>query len=165
MPEQPQAEFYTGGVDSLRYALRVYSPAVDEGLVMDSWKKVIRPSPPFSLMQYRDVALHKTTIRDLVDRCPPVMACHKDHPEQVFGWICAEQAIDPRPDAEHDLQVLHMVYVRGGWRQMKIGTNLMRCSFPALGKRPVYYTHITKMSRYHVHRWLLVYNPYLVVNP
>lgn len=139
---------------------RPYDAATDQGLVMSSWSKHIRRREPFRAMDGPEFRRHvRRVLGHLVERARPIMACEPGHPEQVYGWICAE-LLD---DGDDQMQVLHMLYVRRPWRRWRIGTRLLRGAFPDVGERPIYCTHPSGGARHLAKRWKLRPDPYLVL--
>ena len=146
---------------TFRMGMRPYNPATDIGVVLDPWRKQLESIPQRSLhprifkMSAEDRQHHvDDVILPLVLRCPPLMACDLDYPTQVFGWLCGEH--------QDDRQVLHFLYVRNMWRKQGVATQLLRYTFPKLGRETLYMTHPTQMMRHHLERWCLQFNPYLV---
>ena len=134
--------------------VRPYQPELDAGLVMDSWAHQIRPCAPFRSMAPAEFADHRELIRRLITRHPPVVACHGEHPAQVYGWCCGDPS----------RRVLFMVYTRSTWRQQSVATHLLEHLYKTIGSDPLYLTHETPAARYHRKRWALRHNPYLVVS-
>lgn len=134
--------------------IRPYQPGLDQALILDSWGHQIRPCPPFRGMTAAEFAGHRELIRRLIDRHPPVVACHGDHPHQVYGWACGEPA----------RRILHMIYTRSTWRVLRVATTLLAHLYETIGSEPLYLTHETPSTRYYRKRWQLKHNPYLVVS-
>ena len=96
------------------------------GFVYDSWTRAVArdsiwqplvgkrgvartPVPPSLSLYYHDITLKK-----LLPKCTLLGACDPDDLDVILGYICYE------PD------VLHFVYVKGGFRRMGIGSRLLR---------------------------------------
>ena len=126
----------------------------DIDLVVKRWMAHIRKLHPFSEMSKEEFDDHKELLARLITRAPPIIACEPEHPEQAFGWICGEHV--------GKKAVLHFVYVRKTWRRLGLATQLMKITFPALGKETVYITHPSRSLSYHRDRWMLKFNPYMV---
>ena len=95
------------------------------GFIYDSWTRAVArdsiwqpnvgkrgvartPVPPSLSLYYHDITLKK-----LLPKCTLLAACDPDDLDVILGYICFE------PD------VLHFVYVKGGFRRMGIGNGLM----------------------------------------
>ena len=95
------------------------------GFVYDSWTRAVArdsiwhpnvgkrgvartPVPPSLSLHYHDITLKK-----LLPKCTLLSACDPDDVDVILGYICFE------PD------VLHFVYVKGGFRRMGIGGRLL----------------------------------------
>lgn len=128
----------------------------DEHLILDSWWnqalafEPLRALPPPLRLAYRSTLLR--TAR----RCGAGVACHPEHPEQIYGWICAE--------ALNGEDILHQVYVRSTFREDGIGTDLMRAAFPRFGKNRICCTHIGSAFSYRREPWKLVHVPGLMID-
>lgn len=146
----------TVGDSGLVCALRDFAGAEDEGLVYNAWCEQVRRVKPFSEMDPAAFRSHKKrVIESLVSRCGVKLACHMEYPDQVFGYIVSEnQSGDP---------VLHMVYVKGPFRNAGLGSWLMESAFPEFRKREVFFTHPTRASRHFEDKWKLVYAPHRVL--
>lgn len=132
--------------------LRSYLPETDQALILDSWCEQARAVQPVRGLDGGGRQAHREVVQRLVERAPPLVACHPQHPAQIYGWACAQ----PRR------RLLHMVYVRSAWRQQGVATRLMQELFSELGTTPIYLTHHTRAAPYHHERWQLQYAPHLV---
>ena len=156
--------------------LRRFDPRVDLQLVKNSWCKQIRPPrgngrpckvQPFSYMTPEEFARHSLLIDSLLYQASTWVACSDDCPEQAFGYVCGDN--QTHPDGHH-VQVLHMVYVRSGWRRRGIADKLLIRLYPHFREQPIYYTHSVKAERavprawrQVVQTWKLRYNPYNII--
>jgi hypothetical protein len=137
----------------VQVVFRAFEPKEDRGVVLANWVRQIRAMKPFDRMDPSEFQRHKDcVIEPIVARCTPVMAAHPDDTNQVFGWVCGEVK-------DYD-QILHFIYVRGVFRRFGFGNALMRVQFPALGKRPLYYTHRTNAMKHFVDKWQAKWDPY-----
>lgn len=128
--------------------LRPYAPG-DEALVYSSWINQVRNCAPLAGQDPRE---HRRVVAALLDRCPPVVACHPDCPDQVYGYVCAEP-----PNA------LHFVYVRNTWRRFGIGSMLVGHVLPGFKEQTTYVTHNTRAVPHLRLPWRLAFNPYKVM--
>ena len=95
------------------------------GFIYDSWTRAVArdsiwqpnvgkrgvartPVPPSLSLYYHDITLKK-----LLPKCTLLAACDPDDLDVILGYVCYE------PD------VLHFVYVKGGFRRLGIGNRLM----------------------------------------
>jgi GNAT superfamily N-acetyltransferase len=137
---------------ALTMMVRTYVLRVDEGLVLASWARQIRKLPPFRQVSGEEFKAHTLRLERLLQRCPPVIACEPKHPEQVFGWVCAELQGDDR--------VLHFVYVRNTWRRKGIARYLLELSFAGrMGEQDILYTHRGRSTPHLETKWRLRYEP------
>lgn len=165
------------GSPPLPLRLRELEPQTDLGLILDSWCGTCRPPrtdapkgvQPFTSMSRQEWEEHRELIGSLLGRCGALVACHPEHPEQIFGWSCAE--VQPTGRGRR-IQVLHMAYTRATWRRCGVAGRLLAAQLPAFRAKPLYLTHEPKIRRHHPRawgvlagHWLLIWNPYLIVYP
>lgn len=133
--------------------IRPFNGRVDIACVFNTWCNHIRRSPPFDRMDPEEFRRHKRTVLEaLVARDETIVACHEDHEDQIFGYLCGYP----------ERNVVHFVFVKEWARRRAIATALLKSMFPWFGKRKIYYTHQTKASKYLEPKWMMQYNPYLV---
>lgn len=76
----------------------------------------------------------------------------------ICGYLVGEQVAP----------ILHMVYVRDGYRTKPrqppwhVATNLLRAAFPAWPKQGIWYSQHTAAMRHLAAKWNATYNPFLV---
>ena len=139
--------------DVVQVTYRKFDADMYRGIVIAPWVRQIRSMKPFDKMPPDDFKRHKDmVIGGLIDRCSPVMACHPDASDQVFGWVCGE--------LQGEDQVLHFCYVRSAFRRFGIGNALMRRCFPKLGEDPLYFTHRTPAMKHFMDKWRARWDPY-----
>jgi hypothetical protein len=101
--------------------------------------------------QFRE---HKAAVIEvLVARCAPAIACHTEHDDQIFSWICADS----------DRNTLHFLFTKEWARENGIAKSLLLHMFPWFGDRSIWYTHKSKASRFLQDKWKMQYNPYKVM--
>lgn len=150
------------------FALIRPAHAADVPFILDSWLNSFRHAyhtrgmdGPVYFQEQRRV------VETLLRRCSVLVACDSGEPSSVWGYAVGEE-ID-------SYLVVHFVYVRAGFQDHGIGTDLMK-AFLAASPHTValVYTHQTKAGR----RWAekmapraperngapvpVVYNPYLM---
>ena len=137
------------------------------GFIYDSWTRAVArdsiwhpnvgkrgvartPVPPSLSLYYHDITLKK-----LLPKCTLLAACDPDDLDVILGYVCYE------PD------VLHFVYVKGGFRRLGIGNRLMdevfrRCNgcWRQIEDSPVVVSHRTEhlFKCWPEVKWL--WNPY-----
>jgi len=138
------------------YVIRDFVPGDDDPLVFDSWMKACTMSgDPRFRWPLEARKLHRALIAELLRECPAKVAAHPEHATVLYGWICGGLT-------DSGLQVLHMIFVRKGWREHGIGTALLKTLFPALGEREIYYTHRTQGARRMEKKLQGIWYPYLL---
>lgn len=139
------------------YEIRDYDGETDDCLVFDSWTKACRFSCVPQLRWPGEMRrIHRQLISDLLANCPAKVAAIPGNPRVIYGWGCGGLL----PDS--GLQVLHMLYVRAGWRERGIGTALLKSLLPAVGDSEIYYTHRTQGALKWGKRHKGIWNPYLL---
>jgi GNAT superfamily N-acetyltransferase len=112
------------------------------GFIYDSWTRAVArdsiwqplvgkrgvartPVPPSLSLYYHDITLKK-----LLPKCTLLGACDPDDLDVILGYVCYEPAVSWEvPSLLSGLKwrdVLHFVYVKGGFRRMGIGSRLLR---------------------------------------
>lgn len=162
LPKVAIAELKSDG-DVFEMGYRKYSEQTDQGLVLHSWVRKAMSCPPFTQnrqagsqgMTSEEVNDHKNrVILDIIKRSPPVIACHPDHPEQIFGYCASED--------QGETPVLHFIYVRDPFRRVGIATQLLKVCLPGLKSNKGYYTHNTLSMRYLAPKWNVSWDPFRV---
>ncbi len=133
----------------------------DAGVVVGPWMAQLRDLPLseparaiFRRMGEAGWDRQHGLVERIVAGCPPLLAVHPDHHEQVFGWICGELA--------GGCQVLHQLYVRNMWRRRRVATRLLAELFGAgVGALPIFYSHPGKATQLLRQKWRLAFHPYL----
>lgn len=128
----------------------------DDGLIFKTWIDSLKHHPPWREMTFADfrVGQHAKIERTLCrSKIEARIAAHPSG-EPKYGWICTE------PYREGI--ILHYVYVRSGYRQSGIASQLLEASGVDIGTTPIICTAWTKSLSYHKHRWNLTFNPFIL---
>jgi hypothetical protein len=139
--------------EAFTFGVRKYDPDTDAELVLKTWRREIRATRPIRNWIAGEQRRHMSAVVEpMLERCPPMMACHPDHPMQVFAFCCAEyQGADA---------VLHFIYERRYWRSISVGERLLRLCLPSAGKQRLYYTHKTLWMRHISSKYAGQWDPY-----
>jgi GNAT superfamily N-acetyltransferase len=138
----------------IQVGVRGYMPGDDDGIIYAPWCNHIRRSGPFAAFTPQEFREHKKGLLErLVASHGVTVACHKDLPQVVHGWVCG--------DAER--RVCHFVYVKDDFRERGIARALLEFEFPALGEHTHYYTHKSRQAPGLADRMGFIYNPYMVM--
>lgn len=127
----------------------------DANFVLNSWLKSYREAPAVSPVppQYYFEGQQRL-IAGLAETAQILIACDRDDPGQIFGWICYEQGLEGSI-------ILHFLYVKHRYR----GFGVAKLLIGEAGWLPgahMWATHLTRsghslMQKLHAH-----FNPYLL---
>lgn len=159
MPEEWQARASQEAprAPGLQIMVRTYVPRVDQGFVLSNWARHIQELHPYHAWPAEVFAAHMHDQARLLTRETVLIACAPDHPEQDFGFVVGRYL----STEAGELPVLDFAYVRKTWRGKGVASILARHQFPALGKRPLYHTHMARAVRDLRKPWRLLFHPYL----
>lgn len=128
----------------------------DVNFIFNSWLKSYRSSlfakPMTNTVYYSE---HHKVLERLAKNSEVIVACSKDDPTQLYGYICAEKI--------EGVFVLHYVYVKHTYRNMGIAKLLLN----TLDRDPEQagcYTHHTRIAEKLAAKYNLIYHPYLLIN-
>ena len=104
---------------------------------------------------------HRQVLERILDRCGALVDCNDEYQQQIRGYVVAEIA--------DDVPVLHMVYVRSGYREKGRASALVRSIVKGLGRIPLSHTHRFRVEMVKpgawkklAAAWRLRFNPYLI---
>jgi hypothetical protein len=125
----------------------------DRNFILSSWLRSYRYSSAATKVPndiYFSERGQEGLCKRLLSNCHTVIACDRDEPEQIYGWMCW------RPG------VLHFTLVKSIYR----GHGLLSAMFDVarLGqKEPLVVTHYTRPASRWRERRTVIYNPYLLL--
>lgn len=128
----------------------------DIGFVFNSWLKSYKNSPiarcvPTSVFYSGQ---HKL-IEHLIANSTTIVACSKEDPLQIFGYICASRV--------QGILVVHYIYVKQTYRMLGVGKMLLN-HFDFQLSSASCYTHRTETGDRLSAKFNMVYHPYLAMN-
>jgi predicted GNAT family acetyltransferase len=139
-------------------AIREYQPA-DESFVFSSWLNSYQKNSPATeaISKYVFFKFHHPILTRILKRetTEVTIACLKDDPEVVIGYLAIEKLETPPA-------IIHFCYVKSAFRRMGIARKLMESS--DLNPNECHYTHHTHPVDWWISRMFpkLSYNPYAV---
>jgi GNAT superfamily N-acetyltransferase len=136
----------------IEIGIRAYMPGVDDPIIFAPWCNHIRRVEPFNAFNPQEFRDHKKFVLErLVAQHGVTVACHRDLPQVVHGWICHS----------YFEGVCHFLYVKDDFRGKGIARALLRGAMPA-SEQNHYYTHKTRQSLTLAKKFGFTYNPYLI---
>ena len=94
---------------------------------------------------------HKKVIEGCYRRGEILVACMKDDPSVIMGFVAASSS------------TLHYVYVKHMFRKLKIAETLVKVNFKDFGVGLTQCTHLPRNGKAAMIKFKLVYNPYLLL--
>jgi GNAT superfamily N-acetyltransferase len=145
--------------------------AGDVDFLTNSWLESFRdgyfPSSVPNRVYYNQ---HHRILEKLMPRAQILIACNAKDPEQIFGWVCAEQM------DQH--LVIHYIYVKDTFRRFGIAKRLVKLLMRDLpvNQQRVLITHLTHKAKQLIKGWKewklepaqkrygieFLYNPYML---
>jgi len=126
----------------------------DTAFIFNSWLKSYRFShfgeKITNTIYFSD---HHKVIESLIGTSKVIVACNKEDPTQVYGYIVGGEL--------DGISLLHFVYVKHTFRNMGVGKTLLDAIGHDKEKAGVY-THHTRMADKLAAKYNLVYHPYLM---
>jgi|GEM_PF-7087251 len=137
----------------------------DAGLVYDTWLKSMwmqcLKDREIADLPYLDKPMFLKEQRDRIKRClmsPTslrLVASLPGYEYQVPGYVVAEAQ-------SRRGFVLHFVYVRRAFRNLRIATRLIKNAYPALGEHELIYSQHTSVMKHYLDKWRAKYNPFAI---
>ena len=130
--------------------------ANDEDLpfIFNSWLKSFRDS--YFARDIPDTiyfADHHKVIERLLKNSVVMISCNEDDPSQLYGYAVGSE--------EDGIFVLHFIYVKYTFRNLGIGTLLLK-TFGHTGESASVYTHCNSLAIRLAAKYNFVYHPYLM---
>ena len=128
--------------------------AEDVPFIFNSWLKSYRQSLfARNITSTVYFSEHHKVLENLLRNSTVIMACDKQDPTTVYGYICAGKV--------DGVFVLHYVYVKHSFRNLGVGKALLNAFDHDVNTAAVY-THHTRMSERLAPKYNLLYHPYLL---
>jgi hypothetical protein len=127
----------------------------DLGFIFDSWLESYRRESAWAAHMSSNIFFpnHRNLVRELVQRCIPVIACNHDDPLHLAGFMCAERI--------QGIFVVHYAYVKFSLREYGIGSAMAR-AYQYDGNEQIIASHWTKTAIRIAQRKRALFNPYLL---
>ena len=128
----------------------------DVNFIFNSWLKSFRGSlfaKPLNNTVY--FTEHHKILERIAKTSEILIACNKDDPTQIYGYICAERV--------EGIFVLHYAYIKHTYRSMGIAKILLS-AFERDPEEAGCYTHHTRSAERLAPKFNLIYHPYLLIN-
>lgn len=126
----------------------------DRAFIFSSWLRSFRDAP-FAKNISNTIYFehHHELIERLLDESEVIIACDKNDPDTICGFICA-QMID-------GIFTIHYIYTKHTYRRLGIGEYLLN-AFEHDTQSLGCYTHHNKIANKLAAKYNLVYHPYLM---
>jgi len=129
----------------------------DVNFIFNAWLKSFRNSD-FATPMANEIYFsnHHKTIEKILKYYSVIIACNKDDPNQIYGFLCAGYT--------DSVFTIHYAYVKHPFRKMGIAKELLK-SFNYDPNYAAIYTHDSKIAKYLVKNHNIIYHPYIALDP
>jgi ribosomal protein S18 acetylase RimI-like enzyme len=128
----------------------------DVGFIFNSWLRSYKPSFFSRLIDNRVYfENHHKLLENLAKTSTFTIACDKDDPSQIYGYICYEKI--------QGISAIHYIYVKHSFRKLGIAKLLLKESGHTSSSAGCC-THITRAVEKSCIKYNLIYHPYLLIN-